>query len=84
MEKGKEFRVGVIRVLTSEDQEFVDMHGNIIEQHYPGTVSYTHLGRECIRRAFWKRWRVSLKRSLYHITRICSADGTVIHVFDPH
>ena len=36
MEKGKEFRVGVIRVLTSEDQEFVDMHGNIIEQHYPG------------------------------------------------
>lgn len=30
------FRVGVIRVLTSDDQDFVDMHGRIIEEHIPG------------------------------------------------
>lgn len=30
------FRVGVIRVLTSDDQDFVDMHGRIIEEHFPG------------------------------------------------
>lgn len=29
------FHVGVIRVLTSDDQHFVNMHGDIIEQHYP-------------------------------------------------
>lgn len=30
------FRVGVIRVLTSEDPDFVHMHGRIIEEHFPG------------------------------------------------
>ena len=32
----KKFTVGVIRVLTSDDPEFVGMHGRIIEEHYPG------------------------------------------------
>lgn len=32
----KKFTVGVIRVLTSEDQNFVDLHGRIIEEHFPG------------------------------------------------
>lgn len=32
----KKFKVGVIRVLTSDDQAFVDMHGDIIEKHFPG------------------------------------------------
>ncbi|MFU0832450.1 MAG: Hydantoin racemase [Oscillospiraceae bacterium] len=30
------FQVGIIRVLTSHDQNFVDMHGKIIEEHFPG------------------------------------------------
>ncbi|HJB14427.1 MAG TPA: aspartate/glutamate racemase family protein [Candidatus Blautia excrementipullorum] len=30
------FTVGVIRVLTSDDPEFVGMHGRFIEEHYPG------------------------------------------------
>lgn len=32
----RKFTVGVIRVLTSDDPEFVGMHGRIIEEHYPG------------------------------------------------
>ena len=32
----KKFTVGVIRVLTSDDPEFVGMHGRFIEEHYPG------------------------------------------------
>lgn len=32
----RQFKVGVIRVLTSDDQEFVNMHGDIIEKHFPG------------------------------------------------
>ena len=35
MEK-KPFQVGLIRVLTSDDQHFVDMHGQIIMDHFPG------------------------------------------------
>lgn len=35
MEK-KPFRVGLIRVLTSDDPHFVDMHGQIIMDHFPG------------------------------------------------
>lgn len=30
------FQVGVIRVLTSDDQDFVDMHGKVIEARFPG------------------------------------------------
>jgi len=30
------FRVGLIRVLTSDDQDFVNIHGNIIMEHFPG------------------------------------------------
>ena len=29
------FQVGLIRVLTSDDQSFVDMHGKVIMEHYP-------------------------------------------------
>lgn len=32
----RKFTVGVIRVLTSDDPEFVGMHGRVIEEHYPG------------------------------------------------
>lgn len=32
----KKFTVGVIRVLTSDDPEFVGMHGRFIKEHYPG------------------------------------------------
>lgn len=32
----KPFRVGLIRVLTSDDQDFIDMHGRIIMEHFPG------------------------------------------------
>lgn len=32
----RKFKVGLIRVLTSEDQDFVDMHGKIIMEHFPG------------------------------------------------
>ena len=32
----KPFRVGLIRVLTSDDQDFIDMHGRIITEHFPG------------------------------------------------
>ena len=32
----EKFRIGLIRVLTSEDQEFVDMHGKVIMDHFPG------------------------------------------------
>lgn len=35
MEK-KPFQVGLIRVLTSDDPHFVDMHGQIIMDHFPG------------------------------------------------
>ena len=35
MEK-KLFQVGLIRVLTSDDPHFVDMHGHIIMDHFPG------------------------------------------------
>ena len=30
------FHVGVIRVLTSDDQDFIDLHGKVIEAHFPG------------------------------------------------
>lgn len=30
------FQVGVIRVLTSDNQDFIDMHGKVIEAHFPG------------------------------------------------
>lgn len=32
----KAFQVGLIRVLTSENQDFVNMHGNIIMENFPG------------------------------------------------
>ena len=32
----KAFQVGVIRVLTSDDPDFVGLHGKIIEEHFPG------------------------------------------------
>lgn len=32
----KPFRVGLIRVLTSDDQDFIDMHGRVIMEHFPG------------------------------------------------
>ncbi len=35
MEK-KAFQVGLIRVLTSDDQNFIDMHGRVIMDHFPG------------------------------------------------
>lgn len=35
MEK-KPFQVGLIRVLTSDDQNFTDMHGRVIMNHFPG------------------------------------------------
>lgn len=36
MNEKKTFKVGLIRVLTSDNQDFVDMHGNIIMEHFPG------------------------------------------------
>ena len=39
MEK-KLFQVGLIRVLTSDDPHFVDMHGQIIMDHFPGIFAY--------------------------------------------
>lgn len=36
MNKKEPFKVGLIRVLTSENQDFVDMHGRIIMEHFPG------------------------------------------------
>ena len=36
MSEKKPFQVGLIRVLTSEDQDFVDMHGRVILDHFPG------------------------------------------------
>lgn len=32
----KKFRIGLIRVLTSDDQDFVDTHGRFIEERFPG------------------------------------------------
>ncbi len=32
----KKFKVGVIRVLTSDDPDFVSLHGKVIEEHFPG------------------------------------------------
>lgn len=40
----KEFQVGVIRVLTSDDPDFVGLHGRIIEEHFPGI----HCVSKCI------------------------------------
>ena len=36
MSEKKSFQVGLIRVLTSEDQDFVDLHGRMIMEHFPG------------------------------------------------
>jgi allantoin racemase len=36
MERQRKFRVGLIRVLTSEDQNFIDLHGKVIMDHFPG------------------------------------------------
>lgn len=33
---GNKFKVGLIRVLTSEDQAFVNLHGEVIMKHFPG------------------------------------------------
>lgn len=32
----KEFKVGVIRVLTSDNWDIINLHGKIIEEHFPG------------------------------------------------
>lgn len=42
------FRVGVIRVLTSNDQAFVDTHGKVIEAHFPGI--------QCISKCIPDQW----------------------------
>ena len=44
----RKFRVGVIRVLTSDDPEFVSMHGRFIEEHYPGI--------ECVSKCIPDQW----------------------------
>jgi allantoin racemase len=31
----EKFKVGLIRVLTSDDQNFIDIHGKVIMEHYP-------------------------------------------------
>lgn len=40
----KPFEVGLIRVLTSDDQHFTDMHGQVIMDHFPGI----HVESRCI------------------------------------
>ena len=41
----KKFTVGVIRVLTSDDPEFVGMHGRFIEEHYPESAVFPNVFR---------------------------------------
>ena len=33
----KPFRVGLIRVLTSDDHDFIDKLGRVIMEHFPGS-----------------------------------------------
>ena len=42
------FQVGVIRVLTSDDQNFVNLHGKVIEAHFPGI--------QCISKCIPDQW----------------------------
>ena len=65
----RKFRVGVIRVLTSDDPEFVSMHGRFIEEHYPGSNAYPNAFRISGRESTAMSWSASPCRKLWRRRR---------------